>query len=417
VIVVIGAGPAGLMAAIQAAKSGKEVVLIEQNGKIGKKLFITGKGRCNITNNVSPREFIENVVSNPKFLTSAIYSFPPSETIKFFLELGLPVKEERGMRVFPNSDKSSDVISAFNKAIERYNVQLKLNERFEHFVFDGDRVVEVRTSKATYLVTSVIFATGGMSYPATGSDGYGYKIAKRLGHTIIELKPALCPLIVSEVFNANNEGIPISILPLPEGLSLKNVSLTVAYASGKPIYEGFGEGLFTSNGMSGPLILTASSKVNREKINNLFITIDLKPTLTLEQLDARILRDFAGIKNKSFKNALDALLPRSLINLIIKLSLINPEKEVNSITKTERLILLRLLKGLKLKLQSLANVESAVVTAGGISTKEIDPKTMKSRIISNLYFAGEILDVDALTGGFNIQIAFSTGYVAGNAAE
>ncbi|MDR0696155.1 MAG: NAD(P)/FAD-dependent oxidoreductase [Christensenellaceae bacterium] len=416
-VIVIGGGPAGMMSAISSAKAGSKTILIEKNNRLGCKLHITGKGRCNITNNCEPALFIKNIVSNPKFMTSSIYSFTPKDTIEFFEKENLQLKTERGNRVFPASDKSQDIINCFSGLLKRLNVEVHLNETFRHFNYTSDKIDSVVTDKGTYAASSVILATGGASYKATGSDGYGYKIVQTIGHSVTQLKPALCPLIISSALAAGGAKIPLSQLKFPEGLSLKNAGFKVVdNINNKTIIEDFGEAIFTNNGMSGPVILTISSKINRLDISRLNLVIDLKAALTQERLDDRILRDFEQKKNKAFKNALAELLPLSMIEMMIALSGVAPEKKVNSITRIERQNLVKVLKSLTFHIEGLESIETAIVTAGGVSVVEIDPKKMQSKLICNLYFAGEIIDVDALTGGFNIQLALSSGYVAGTAA-
>jgi hypothetical protein len=400
-VVVVGGGAAGMISAIRAAENGNKVTLIEKNEKLGKKLYITGKGRCNIANLCTGEDFFKNVNSNPKFLISAINKFSPSDLYNFFEGLGVKLKVERGGRVFPASDKSADILDALKKRLNALKVEIKLNESVVSFKKENNRITQVVTNKGQYAASYVILATGGASYPLTGSTGDGYIFAKQLGHTVIEPKPALTPIIFDMPFDP----------AYPQGLSLKNVTAKI----GK--FEEFGEMLFTDNGVSGPIVLTLSSKITNTIHDSRFtihdFKIDLKPALTEEQLDNRILKDFGENKNKQFKNALDALLPKSLIDYIVKLSKINPEKPVNTITKAERQGLVKLLKGLTFKIKRLGGFESAIITVGGVCVKEINPATMKSKLVENLYFAGELIDLDAFTGGFNLQIAFSTGHVAG----
>ena len=395
-VVVIGGGAAGMMAAIAASKNGADVTLIEKNEKLGKKLFITGKGRCNLTNACDIDEFFNNVKTNDKFLYSAIHSFSNEDVCAFFEEAGLKLKEERGMRVFPQSDKSSDVIKTLESELRRLKVKIKLNTEVKSLdELDCD---------------AVIVATGGLSYKSTGSTGDGYIFAKELGHKIIEPIPSLVPLIVKEEF-----------VKELEGLSFRNIKIKIAKEKdAKPIFEDFGEMLFTNNGVSGPVILSASASCGRkikEEPLKYKLFIDLKPALDEKQLDQRILRDFEESKNKVFKNSLSKLLPSKMIPVVVKLSKINPEKRVNEISKKERENLLSLLKRLMFTIEKLDSFERAVITKGGIDVRKIDPKTMESRLKENVYFAGEVLDVDAYTGGFNLQIAFSTGWAAGMAAS
>lgn len=401
-----------MMAAIIAAKNGASVVLLEKNEKLGKKLYITGKGRCNVTNDCIPRDFLQNIASNPKFLTSALYAFPPQSALSFFEEYGLQLKTERGNRVFPISDKSSDVTAAFIKAISDAGVSVRLKEKVLSLTAENGMITGVKTDKGVYTPDKVIIATGGLSYPLTGSTGDGYRMAASLGHTVVPPVPALTSIVLDTVFDVNEGPRPISTVPYPHGLSLKNVNVNVL-GGGFFAGEEFGEMLFTDDGVSGPVILTLSSKINRKDLSELRLTIDLKPALSEETLDDRVLRDFKAAENKQFKNALNELLPKSLIPFIIDLSCIPPEKPVNVITKTERKNFVKLLKNISFGIRSLGGMNEAIVTAGGISVAELDPRTMKSKLYNNLYFAGELIDVDGFTGGFNIQIALSTGYLAG----
>ena len=392
-VTVIGGGPAGMMAAITAAEAGASVTLLEKNEKLGKKLYITGKGRCNLTNTCELPAFFENIPRGSKFLYSAIYSFSSDDTRTFFETAGLPLKEERGGRIFPVSDKSSDVIKTLEKRLKEAGVKVRLKTEVKDLsALDAD---------------AIIIATGGLSYKSTGSTGDGFRFAETLGHTIKDPVPSLVPLLCEDAF-----------IKELEGLSLRNINVTVT-ADGKKIFEQFGEMLFTANGVSGPVILTASSEIGRalnQKQKEFLLHIDLKPSLTFEQLDKRILRDFESEQNKAFKNSLSKLLPAKMIPVIISLSGIDPFKKVNEITKAERTALLRLLKDLPLHLNETAGFEQAVITSGGVNLKEIDPKTMESRKHPGIFFAGEVIDADAYTGGFNLQIAFSTGRAAGEAA-
>ncbi len=408
-VYVIGGGAAGMIAAITAARNGHKVVLLEKNEKLGKKLFITGKGRCNITNACNKEEFFEQIVSNPKFLYRAYHSFSNYDTMNFFEELGLPIKTERGNRVFPESDKSSDVIAVLKRELERQGVDIRYRaEVVKLLVRDGSFYgVQLKNASEELLADAVIVCTGGLSYPLTGSTGDGYQYAKALGHTITQLYPSLVPIHVKESF-----------VKELMGLSLKNIEIIVT-AGSKTVYRDFGELLFTHFGVSGPVILSASSYIipYLAKQEALVLSMDLKPALSIEQLDARILRDFEEFKNKQFKNSLERLLPNKLIDVIIRLSNIDPEKKVNSVTKEERLGLATLLKNLKLHITKLSDYGQAVVTKGGINVKEINPSTMESKQMKHVYFAGEVLDLDALTGGYNLQIAWSTGYLAGSSIE
>ncbi|WP_294124352.1 NAD(P)/FAD-dependent oxidoreductase [uncultured Clostridium sp.] len=399
-VIVIGAGPAGIMAAIHASKK-HNVTILDGNDRIGKKLFITGKGRCNVTNSKDISEFFDYIPGNPHFLYSALYSYTNEDTMNFFENVGIKLKVERGGRVFPMSDKSSDIIKGLSIGLKESNVQVKLNSKVTNIIYDANKIVGVEINNSTKLYGDYfIIATGGASYPLTGSRGEGQKFAKKLGHTIIELKPSLVPIELNE-----------SWLKDLMGLSLKNISLSIL-KNNKVLYKNQGEMLFTNYGISGPLVLSGSRYVKNE--GNYEASIDLKPALNESELDKRIQKDFLKYQNKEFKNALDDLLPKKLIPLIINLSNIPLDKKVNVITKEERKKLLHILKDLRVKIKGLRPIEEAIVTAGGVNTLEIDPSTMKSKIISNLSFAGEVIDVDAFTGGYNVQIALSTGYIAGN---
>lgn len=411
-VIVIGGGAAGMMAAIAAAGQGAEVTLFEKNEKTGKKLFITGKGRCNLTNACDSETFFENVISNPKFLYSAFYQMDNRMVMEFFENAGCRLKEERGARVFPLSDHSSDVIGALGREMDKRSVRVRLHTAVKEILWEetenGRRVTGVRLSdKTEQKADAVIVATGGKSYEATGSTGDGYLFAENLGHSIKEIKPALVPFTVKEEW-----------CKALQGLSLKNVSVLVR-AEKKKIYEGFGEMLFTHFGVSGPLILSASSSyVKKYRGQQVSLSIDLKPALSKEQLDKRLLRDFEENKNRQFKNSLEGLLPAKMIPVMVELSGIAPEKRVNEITKEERGRLAELLKNLEMTVTGTRGFQEAIVTQGGVHVKEINPGTMESKLIQGLYFAGEVLDLDALTGGFNLQIAWSTGYLAGvSAAE
>ena len=414
-VVVIGGGPAGMMSAIMAKEAGNEVILIEKMKSLGRKLLITGKGRCNITSSLPMEEFIKNTPGNGKFLYSVFNNFSNKDIIKFLNKEGLEVKEERGNRIFPVTDKSQDVLDCFIKKLKKDKVEIHYNEKVEEILYDKKEdekiVTGVRTSKGEIKADKVILATGGKSYPLTGSTGDGYCLAQKLGHTITNLKPSLVPI---EIFEK-------SICKNLQGLSLRNVSIKIIdNENKKEIYSDFGEMLFTHFGVSGPIILSSSAHLVRYKNidekfknKNIKIIVDFKPALSEEKLEARILRDFKEFKNKQFKNSLDKLLPQKLIPVIIKLSNINENKKVNEITKEERKQLIILLKNFTLTLEKLRPIEEAIITSGGINIKEINPKTMESKLVKNLYFAGEIIDVDSYTGGFNLQIAYSTGYVAG----
>ncbi len=414
-VVVIGGGPAGMMAAITASKKGNHVILIEKMKSLGRKLLITGKGRCNITSSLPIEDFIKNTPGNGKFLFSCYQSFTNEDIIKFLKEEGLEVKEERGNRIFPVTDHSQDVLNCFIKKLKKNNVEIHYDEKVEEILYtekEGEKIVTgIKTNKEKIDADKVILATGGKSYPLTGSTGDGYRLAEKLGHTIKDVKPSLVPLEIYEK----------DICKELQGLSLRNVSIKLIDSEkDKHIYEDFGEMLFTHFGVSGPIILSASAHLVRyknidEKYKNRLIklVIDFKPALSEQKLEARILRDFDELKNKQYKNSLDKLLPQKLIPVIIKESKIEPTKKVNEITREERRNLVHLLKNFILEIKSLRPIEEAIITSGGINIKEINPKTMESKIVKNLYFAGEIIDVDSYTGGFNLQIAYSTGYVAG----
>ncbi|MDR3292978.1 MAG: NAD(P)/FAD-dependent oxidoreductase [Clostridiales bacterium] len=398
-VAVIGGGASGTMAAGYLAERGAETVLFEKNEKLLKKLYITGKGRCNLTNSCTADEFLTNVVRGGRFLSSSLRGFSPSDTMSFFEEHGLPLKTERGNRVFPLSDKSSDVIKTLARYLDRGGVKVVLNAEIGGIDprTEGGFWVKYGSEKLPF--DAVIVATGGVSYPTTGSTGDGYRFAARTGHSLVERVPALCSVAVKE---------DIGEL---EGLSLKNVS-AAAYADGKKLCSEFGEMLFTDDSLTGPIILSLSSRINRFAPEDLTVEVDLKPALTVEVLDDRILRDFQENLNRDFKNALDALLPQSLIGYVIRETKIPPNKKVNEIKKEERKALVKTLKGLTFHVKSLGAIENAIVTSGGIELSSVNPKTMESKVARGLYFVGEVLDIDALTGGFNLQLAFATG-VAG----
>ena len=418
-VVVIGGGPAGMMAAITASKNGNEVYLLEKNDRLGKKLLITGKGRCNITSSLDIKDFIQNVPGNGRFLYSAFDNYTNLDIINFLKEHGVSVKEERGNRIFPTSDKSLDVLKAFEAELKNKRVKIKFNTRVVGIETKENKVVSVmyedeNDGQKKILADKVILATGGKTYSATGSTGDGYEIAQKLGHTIVPVKPSLVPLTA--------EGKSLNICKQMQGLSLRNVQIKLIDTNkNKTIYEDFGEMLFTHFGVSGPMILSSSAHLLRYKnVDNLLaqskiqLQIDLKPALSLEKLDLRLQRDFAQERNKEFKNSLNNLLPQKLIAVIVEQSGIKPNKKVNEITKEERLRLANLLKEFKIIISGYRPLDEGIITSGGINIKEINPKTMESKIIEGLCFAGEIIDVDAYTGGFNLQIAYSTGYTAGN---
>lgn len=404
-VIVIGGGASGLVAAYAAAMNGNRVLLIEKNEKLGKKIYITGKGRCNLTNDVPPAAFLEHVVRNKKFLTGAVYSFTPQDVKALIEANGVKVKTERGNRVFPVSDRASDVTKALARACDRVGVDVHLNEKVFDFTIIDSTMSDIITDKARYSCDAVIVCTGGLSYPSTGSTGDGYRLARKAGHTIVEPKPSLT--------GVNTEGNDCAKM---QGLSLKNVELS-AKREGKKYYEGFGEMLFTHYGVSGPLVLTFSALAAREDLKNFELFIDFKPALDEEKLDARLLRDFSECKNKCVFNALGGLLPAKAIACVLEKAGISPDKKVNAVTKEERRALVRTLKGYSLRPVSLRGFEEAVVTCGGVNVGEINPRTMESKLVKGLYFCGETLDADALTGGFNLQIAFSTGYAAGNSIK
>lgn len=401
-VVVIGGGASGLMAAYAAAKNGNAVDLIEKNEKLGKKIYITGKGRCNLTNNVAPSDFLPNVVHNAKFLTGAIYSFSPQDIIALLEENGTKVKTERGNRVFPVSDHASDVTKALQRACEKEGVCIHLNEKVVNIECLDSTMYDIITTKAHYNCDCAVVCTGGLSYPSTGADGDGYEFAKKCGHTIKQCTPALTGI--------NLKGNEFAAL---QGLSLKNVTLS-AERGEKTIYSGFGEMLFTHYGISGPLVLTLSSEITGLNMRDISLFLDLKPALGEEKLDERILRDFKEAPNKAVSNALIRLLPSKMIDSVLKMAQIPPKKKVNVITKQERMNLIKALKKYPMQPLSLRGFEEAIITRGGVDVKQINPKTMESKLIKGLYFCGEVLDIDAYTGGFNLQIAFSTGYAAGN---
>ncbi len=407
-VCVIGGGASGLMAAYAAAENGNRVVLLEKNEKLGKKIYITGKGRCNITNDIPPDEFLQNVVHGAKFLTGAIYSFPPKKVVEFFESHGLPVKTERGGRVFPVSDHASDVTKTLERACKSVGVEIRLGEtvkkislRTSSDISAMPRIAGVETDKQTYPCDEAVVCTGGLSYPSTGSTGDGYRFAKDCGLFVTDLEPGLCGINLQGTFYKDLQG-----------LSLKNVSLT-AKRENKILYQSFGEMLFTHFGISGPLVLSLSSVINRSDLKGVTLFLDLKPALDFDTLDRRLLRDFEKYKNKQLLNAMCELLPQKMIAAVLAAAGISEKKNVNVLTKEERFRLLNALKEFPVKPVGLRGFEEAIITSGGVELSEINPKTMESKKVSGLRFCGEVLDADAFTGGYNLQIAFSTGYAAG----
>lgn len=404
-VLIIGGGAAGMMAGIFAGRNGHEVHIFEKNEKLGKKLFITGKGRCNITNAGDMDTLFASVMTNPKFLYSGFYSFTNEQAIEFFEELGVRTKIERGNRVFPVSDHSSDVISAMHRELNRLHAEVHLFSTVKEIRTEEGRFLSLLLSDGKEITgDSCIVATGGISYPSTGSTGDGYRFAKETGHRVSELYPSLVPIETREE----------DIKEL-QGLSLRNVNACI-YSGKKKVYEEFGEMLFTHYGVSGPIIISASSVIGKKlKEGELTLSIDLKPALSFEQLDARVLRDFEENRNKQFKNAVDRLFPAKLKPVMVSRSGIDPEKKVNELSREQRHCFVMLMKDFRMTLVRLRDFKEAIITKGGVNVKEIDPGTMESRLVKGLYFAGEVLDLDALTGGFNLQIAWSTAYLAGNA--
>lgn len=407
-VCVIGGGASGLMAAYAAAENGNRVILLEKNEKLGKKIYITGKGRCNITNDIPPDEFLQNVVHGAKFLTGAIYSFPPKKVVEFFESHGLSVKTERGGRVFPVSDHASDVTKTLERACKSVGVEIRLGEtvkkislRTSSDISAMPRIAGVETDKQTYPCDEAVVCTGGLSYPSTGSTGDGYRFAKDCGLSVTDLKPGLCGINLQGMFYKDLQG-----------LSLKNVSLT-AKRENKILYQSFGEMLFTHFGISGPLVLSLSSVINRSDLKGVTLFLDLKPALDFDTLDRRLLRDFEKYKNKQLLNAMCELLPQKMIAAVLATAGISEKKNVNVLTKEERFRLLNALKEFPVKPIGFRGFEEAIITSGGVELSEINPKTMESKKVSGLRFCGEVLDADAFTGGYNLQIAFSTGYAAG----
>ena len=413
-VIVIGGGPAGMMAAITASENGNDVTLVEKMNSLGRKLLITGKGRCNITSSLNIEEFIKNTPGNGRFLYSCYQQYTNKDIIEFLRKQGLEVKEERGNRIFPVTDKSQDVLKCFTKKLKENRVKILYNMQVQKILVDEqkEKAIGILANNEEMYADKIILATGGKSYPLTGSTGDGYKMVEELGHSVTKIKPSLVPL----------ETYQKSLCQDLQGLSLRNIEMKILDKSkNKMIYEDFGEMLFTHFGVSGPTILSSSAHLVRyknidEKLKNreIVLKIDFKPALSTKKLDDRILRDFTEFKNKQFKNSLEKLLPHKLINPIIKLSKIDPDKKVNEITKEERTRLVDLLKNFTIEIKGFRLIDEAIVTSGGIKISEINPKTMESKLVKNLYFAGEIIDVDSYTGGFNLQIAYSTGFVAGS---
>lgn len=407
-VAVIGGGAAGMLAAIAAAEHGHQVQLFEKNEKLGKKIYITGKGRCNVTNACDTEELFAAVVHNPKFLYSSFYSFTNQDMMELVERNGCPLKTERGGRVFPVSDKSSDVIRALTVCLKNAGVQVRLYEEVDSVETRDGRVSGIRLKKTREIVSAdaVIVATGGLSYPSTGSTGDGYQFAEKTGHTVTDLSPALVPFETAEPVGRDLQG-----------LALKNIQAKILKGK-KVLYEEFGEMLFTHFGVSGPVLLSASSYGAAQlKKGPLTLSLDLKPALSEEQLDARILRDFEEQKNKQYKNSLSRLLPAKMIPVIVERSGIDPDKKINEITKEERRRIVQAVKDFRLTLTGLRGYKEAIITQGGISVREINPSTMESKLVKGLYFAGEVLDLDAVTGGYNLQIAWSTGHLAGSSVE
>ena len=402
-IIVVGGGAAGMTAAIAAAREGADVVLLEKNEKLGRKLGITGKGRCNVTNNCDLQTLLENIPNNARFLYGAFSRWLPQDTMSFFEDLGVPLKTERGQRVFPVSDRAADIVNALVNYLVELNVTIR-RENVRSLLIEHSACVGVNTRSGQLRAGAVILATGGASYPKTGSDGYGYRLAGQAGHTVIPPRPSLCPLVTEEKW-----------VSAAAGLTLKNVAIRLACDS-KLIYEDFGELSFTSDGIGGATVLSSSAHIPRDAESRCTLTLDLKPALTEKQLDARILRDFESLRGKTFADALRKLLPQELVEPISDLANLPLEKRIDEINKVSRKKLVNLLKNITLRIKSFRPIEEAIITRGGVNVKEISPKTMESRLCGGLFFAGEIIDADAYTGGFNLQIAFASGMLAGAAS-
>nr|WP_295266394.1 NAD(P)/FAD-dependent oxidoreductase [uncultured Blautia sp.] len=402
-VIIVGGGAAGMLASIIAAKNGCAVTLFEKNEKLGKKVYITGKGRCNVTNNCDPEELLQAVMSNPKFLYSAFYSFTSQDMMQLLEDAGVSLKTERGNRVFPVSDHSSDIIHGLEQLMKKYGVQIHLRSEVKNLLTENGIVTGIQlTDNKVYTADAVIVATGGLSYPTTGSTGDGYRFAVETGHTVTECMPSLVPLTTKEAY-----------IPLMKGLSLRNVELTIKRGK-KTVYQDFGEMMFTHFGITGPLVLSASAKIGKflQKGEELSAYLDLKPALSHEQLDDRILREFSSAQNKQFKNVIGVLFPSSLTPVIIGLGPIPEDKVIHDISREERLAFGSLIKAFPFTITGLGGFSEAVITRGGVSVREIQPGTMESKKIKNLYFIGEVLDLDAVTGGYNLQIAWSTAYLA-----
>lgn len=403
-IVVIGGGAAGCMAALTAAEQGASVTLLERNPKLGRKLYITGKGRCNVTNHCTVQEMLQNVPGNSRFLNSAVTRFPPQQAEAFFEALGVPLKVERGNRVFPQSDKAADVIDALLRALRKARVDI-VEDRATGLILEEGRIAGVKGERGRYPCKAAVIATGGVSYPLTGSTGDGYDFARELGHTIVEPRPSLVPLVAEQDFCARMQG-----------LSLRNVAIQVKNSKKKSIYAEQGELLFTHFGLSGPLILSASAHMRSMDQEHYYVMLDLKPALDQEKLDGRILRDLDAGANKDFRHVLEGLVPRLMVPVVLELTDIPGDLKANSVTRAQRRRLVETLKGIRIDIAGPRPIAEAIITAGGVKTSEVDPHTMASKKVGGVFFAGEVLDVDAYTGGFNLQIAWSTGRAAGQGA-
>ncbi len=401
-VIVVGGGASGLFASIACAQNGHAVTLIEKNEKLGKKIYITGKGRCNLSNNCDINDFLQNVVNNSKFLLSSLYNFSPLKTYEFFEENGLKLKTERGNRVFPASDKASDVTKTLEKILINLGVDVKLNTTVDKLLIDNGEIKGVIANGKHFFADAVIVCTGGVSYPATGSTGDGYKFAIDSGHNIIKPKPSLCGIELK-----GNDFLAL------QGLSLKNVNICAKNQSGKVLYTDFGEMLFTHFGISGPIVLSCSAILTNLSLDGVVVSIDLKPALDIDTINNRLIREFSLEGNKQISSIIRGFVPQSLVDLIVKNAKISPVAKCADITKKQRTDIINALKNLNFSVKKLRPIEEAIVTSGGVDVKNINPKTMESKLIKGLYFAGEVLDVDCFTGGFNIQTAFSTGYLAG----